>query len=202
MKNKRLYNFPIPIVGLTGGVATGKSTVSDILRELGYIVICADQLVKKIYSRPDTIAFIEELVPVAVNNFKIDFHILREQFFSKKLIQESIESYIYNRMSEEFLSSAHDAYDRPFVVYDAPVLFEKGLNDLVDTTVCVYAPRDIQLKRLLHRDNNSEELANRILDGQMDIEEKRMGSDFVIQNTGTLEELKQRSEYIFKTIQL
>ncbi len=202
MKQNRLYHFPIPIVGLTGGIATGKSTVSNILRDLGYYVICADTLVKSIYTRQETIDFIKSLVPNAVKDNAIDFPILREAFFSDIEIQQKIEVHIYAQMESRFKEVASDLNERhTFVVYDAPVLFEKELNQKVDLTVCVYTPRETQLKRLIERDGNSEELANKILNGQMDIEEKKIKSDFVIENTGSLEDLKMRTAYIFNQIQ-
>ena len=70
---ERLYNIDIPIIGLTGGIATGKSACSKIFKEQGLPVICADTLVKNIYQREETIAFIQTEAQETINNNQIDF---------------------------------------------------------------------------------------------------------------------------------
>ena len=194
----RLYNVEVPIVGLTGGIATGKSTVSKLLSEQGHAVICADQLVKNIYADQDTIDYIDNNYPNTVNNNQVDFKKLREHFFSDKDVQTDIETHIYAKLPEKFLQAVHSYRDYSFIIYDVPLLFEKGLDKKVDCSIVVYASKETQIKRLMNRDNSSQELAENILEKQISIEEKKLKSDFIIDNSGNIEDLKKEVESVLK----
>lgn len=186
----RLYNIPVPIIGLTGGIGTGKSTVAEILRGKNIPVIDADRLVKNIYQKSETLEFISKHFPHVIDDGIIVFTKLRETVFLDSLAKKLIEDFIYAYMPGEF-KKAFMAFNNPhFVIYDVPLLFEKKLNNFVDLSVCVYAPREVQIERIILRDKSSKELAAKILDNQMDIEEKKKRSDLVIVNTGKLEDLK------------
>lgn len=178
----RLYALPVPIVGLTGGIGTGKSTVANLFRKAGIPVIDADGLVKNVYRRNESLEFVKNHFPLAVNEAGIDFKILRQEAFKSAQNQALIEQYIYQQLPGEF-KSAFDNFDSPaFIVYDVPLLFEKHLNEKVDVTLCTYSPRAIQLSRIIARDQISEELAQNILSKQIDIETKKASSDLVIEN--------------------
>jgi dephospho-CoA kinase len=180
-KETRLYNLDIPIIGLTGGVATGKTTVSDYLREKGHQVICADELIKRIYTQTETINFIETNYPqVFHNNNQIDFRLLRKLFFSDINIQNQIEQHLYPKLKVEFLKNLQKTN---LIIYDVPLLFEKKINHLVDATICVYVNPNIQKQRLVSRDSISPQDAAVIINAQMPIEEKKKLSDFVIDNS-------------------
>lgn len=186
----RLYHIPVPIIGLTGGIATGKSTVAQMLQEKNIPVIDADKLVKNIYQKSATLDFIARHFPHVIMDGEIVFKKLRETVFIDQMAKKLIEDYIYALLPEEF-KKAFSAFPNPhFIVYDVPLLFEKGLDKYIDLSVCVYAPRATQLERLINRDNSSHELANKILNNQMDIEKKKEKADLVIENSGSLEDLK------------
>ena len=91
----RLYHMPVPIIGLTGGIGTGKSTVSDILLKKNIAVIDADKLVKNIYILPETLEFVSKHFPLAFQNGSIDFTKLREIVFADPSAKKSIEDFIY-----------------------------------------------------------------------------------------------------------
>lgn len=182
----RLYHIAIPIIGLTGGIATGKSTVANMLREREVPLICADALVKSIYQTNEAVEFISKIAPNAIDNNKIDFSCLREMFFHSDSFKLEIETFIYSRLEAQFKRELTKFTMAKHVIYDAPVLFEKDLADRVDLVVCVYAPRKVQLERLIARDGSSEDLANKILDAQYDIEEKKHRADIIVHNTGDL----------------
>lgn len=185
----RLYSIPVPIVGLTGGIATGKSTVAEFLRKNNIPVIDADQLVKNVYLMNETKKFIQETFPKAVDNGEIVFKKLREIAFSDVSSKKTLEDYIYAHLPDQF-SKAYLGFKNPsFIVYDVPLLFEKKLNELVDVTVCVYASRQMQIIRLMARDHIERDLAEKILDNQMDIENKKKLADLVIFNTEGPDEL-------------
>ena len=188
-QNERLYNIDIPVIGLTGGIATGKSTCSQIFKKKKLSVICADTLVKNIYQYPETIEFIASEVPLAVKDQQINFPLLRNEFFSDDSLKQRIEKFIYSHLQSEFINNV--PADAALVVYDVPLLFEKNLQSKFDLTLLVYSDRETQKKRLLERDQISAELAEKILRDQMDIEEKRKLSDFIIDNMGTQQELEE-----------
>lgn len=179
---QRLYGLDKPIIAITGGIATGKSTVSESLNAKGYQVIDADKLVKAIYNTTQAKEFIRENVPEAYYEEGINFKRLRELFFSSEEIKKLIETFIYPNLKAAFLKEASGSSNQEFYIYDVPLLFERGLDSKVDLIIVVYAPKHIQIKRLIERDHCSLDTAEKILLEQMDIEQKVLKADFVIKN--------------------
>ncbi len=188
----RLYGLSIPIIGLTGGIATGKSSVSKILLSQDFPVIDADKLVHQIYAKGETISFIESMAPSCVKDKVIDFKALRTLFFSHREIQSQIEAFIYKELPHTFNKALQDLKKPSFIIYDVPLLFEKKLNKLLDASVTVYCDQKTQLQRLILRDGTTPELAQKVLDKQLPIDKKRELSDYVIDNTGDLTHLKSQ----------
>lgn len=195
----RLYKIDTPIVGLTGGIATGKSSASNILMNLGHLVIDADKLVKLIYNSKESISFIQKLLPVCIKNNEIDFKSLREIFFKDAVIKQKIESYIYPRLQEKFLEQI-PLGNKKFIIYDAPILFERGLDKMVDLSLLVYSPEQTQIERLVKRDLISDELAKEIIKNQISIEIKKKKADFTAINTSDLNDLETNLINILSTI--
>lgn len=187
----RLYALPCPIIGLTGGIATGKSSASEIFQELGFNVICADKLVKEVYKSSKTIEHLKANYSQALADDQVNFKILRELFFTDKNIQEDIEKLIYSQLPKMFISFFKEFKNPELVIYDVPLLFEKGLDHLVDLKLTIYAPREKQLQRLMKRDQISVQLANEILDKQLDIELKKAKSDFIIDNSQDILKIRE-----------
>lgn len=198
----RLYEIPVPVIGLTGGIGTGKSTVARLLREKNIPVIDADKLVKNIYQKSEALEFITKHFPHAVKDGLILFQKLRETAFVDAIAKKLIEDFIYAYMPGEFKKAYQDFSNPAFIVYDVPLLFEKKLNILVDLSICVYAPRELQIKRVVDRDQSDSTLAAKIIDNQMDIEEKKKLSDLVISNTGTLDDLARSVDKLIMDITL
>lgn len=196
----RLYECPLPMIAITGGIATGKSTVSDLLRQQGQVIICADGLVKEIYQQEETVDFVSRLSYAAVKEGKIDFAFLRQLFFNDRSIQLQLENYIYSHLPLAFNQKMQEQRPEHYLFYDVPLLFEKSLDERVDLSICVYCPRDIQKKRLLSRDGNTEELVEKILSSQLDIEVKRQRASLVVDNSGTLEQLEEQVPKLIRTI--
>lgn len=196
----RLHKLDIPVIGLTGGIATGKSTVAEFLMQKGVPVINADHLVKNIYRLNESISFIEENCPEAVKQGEIDFKLLRERFFQSEELKTAVEGFIYPRLASAFYEALKKLGKVEVVVYDVPLLYERNLARYMDLTVVVYAPRKIQKARLMVRDNQLEEMAEKILDQQMDIDDKKLKADFVIHNGGTITELVQETEQFMRMV--
>lgn len=192
--DQRLYQVRVPVIGLTGGIASGKSTVSRLLKARGFQIIDADQLVKDVYATEEAKEFLQKKHPDVLQDGKILFPLLREKVFKDKKVKLEIENFIYQRLPDAF-QAAYQKLNRPeIVIYDVPLLFEKNMESMFDVTVLVYAPRKIQQARLMTRDGHQEAMANTILDQQMDIEEKKEKAEFVIDNSGTEEKLVEGIE--------
>lgn len=202
--DQRLYQREVPIIGLTGGIGSGKSTVARMLKDRGHPLICADELVKQVYRHPNTIEFIHQLSPEALSNKnEIDFSKLRKLAFSAPNLLSQIEEFIYQRLplalEEEFKKLNRPSY----LIYDVPLLFEKKLNSQIDQAVLVYCPRETQRERALQRDHSDEKTIESILDKQISIEKKKNMSDWVIDNTKDFDHLeaevvKFEKEYFIK----
>ena len=199
--SERLYQGEIPLVGLTGGVATGKSTVTEILRDNGLPVICADELVKKIYLLHEAKEFLKHHFPSNVfQGSTINFSVLRSQVFKNSTLRNELESFIYTLLPEQFRQEAEEVKDQKVLFYDVPLLFEKGLDKKVDISVCVYCHENQQRERLAKRDNINASLIEQILKAQWPIEKKRECAQKVIINTSTKEDLAVRVEELLEDI--
>ena len=191
---QRLYQSDVPMIGLTGGIASGKSTVSRLLEAKGLTVVSADQLVKNIYKWPESIQFIKSNFPDCMTNEEINFKRLREKVFQDETTKKLIESFIYQRLPQAFHDELELKSNPQIIIYDVPLLFERGMGKVFDLVLLVYTPRSVQLERLKARDHISTELAEKMLSQQMDIEDKKSKSDFVINNIGIEKELTQETE--------
>jgi len=198
----RLYQLEIPIIGLTGSIATGKSTVAKFLTRKRIPLIDADQLVKEIYKTKECMDFISQLCPESIHNDMIDFKTLRQVFFAKANVKAEIEKFIYKRLPEQFNLSLSklDFSQYNFVVYDVPLLFEKNLKPYLDLTVVCYSPANIQIERLMRRDAITRDQANTIIESQMDIEDKKHLADFVIDNSFDKAHLEKEIEKFLSKI--
>ena len=187
---QRLHQMDTPIIGLTGGIASGKSTVASLLSEMGVVVISADKLVKQLYEQKQTLDFIQKNFPQCIKNGNIHFPSLRKKAFQDKSARTSLEDFIHPRLPELFKKTVDGFRPLPdSIVYDIPLLFEKNLESQFDLVVCVYCHPEKQKKRLLARDNIDETLALAMIKEQMDIDIKRKKADVVIDNSGTMKQL-------------
>lgn len=192
-KANRLYNVEIPIIGLTGGIASGKSTVSKLLAEKQLNIIDADLLVKNIYKEQESIDFIKSINSSLVTGNNIDFKQLRVLFYSNIEIKKKIEEYIYKKLPI-FFTRELNKLSCNVVIYDVPLLFENELQSKFDLTCLVYCKQSLQIERLIKRDNNDYDLAKKIIDTQLNIEDKKILADSIIYNESTLEDLKYAVE--------
>jgi len=200
ISSDRLYQIPVPIIALTGGIACGKSTVAKLFKDKNIPLISADELVKEIYLEDEALKFIQGLLPAAIENSKINFSVLRQIVFSKPDIKQKVEDFIYQRLPQKFLNAFIQFSAPRILIYDVPLLFEKKLDTKVDKIICVYCPRSEQIKRLLKRDNITLDLAENMLKQQIDIEIKKNAADYVINNTQDLAFLEKEFQETFEQI--
>ncbi|HOA40547.1 MAG TPA: dephospho-CoA kinase [Halanaerobiales bacterium] len=190
----------IMIIGLTGGIASGKSTVSAYLAELGAIIIDADKIAHEIMEKgkPAYRKIIEAFGrEILAANGEIDRSRLGKIVFNdrekKRLLEEITHPQIIKEMREKI---EENRGQNKIIVLDVPLLFEAGLEKMVDESWLVYVDRETQLERLMARDGLSYQEANKRIKSQLSLEKKRELADFIIDNRGNLEELKR--EVFFK----
>lgn len=183
-------------VGLTGGMASGKSTVARMLRERGATVVDADRLVASLYEpgEPGARAVAELFGPDALDEHgAVDRERVAEIVFHGPAGVESrhrLEEAIHPLVRQRFAEIARDA-DSDVVVLEATLLVEAGYGPDFDTVVTVEADPEVRLARAIGRGMSEEEARRRLLaQGEGDV--RRAGADRVIRNDGTLEELERK----------
>lgn len=190
------------IAGLTGGIASGKSTVSSIFRSFGVEIADADITAKKISEREDVLQEIGKIFgkDVLSAEGQIDRVKLKEVVFSDKNKLIQLNNIIHPKVMEEFKKIKENTPKNDIIIFDIPLLFEAGMDKMCDTVILVYADREMQIERIKARDGVSRELAEKIIDAQMSLEDKKEKSDIHIENNGTQEELKKKVEDIYRKL--
>ena len=186
------------VVGLTGGIATGKSTFAGELRALGLPVIDADALARAAVApgSPALAAIARELGPdVLLPDGTLDRKRVASIVFADAGARRRLEAITHPAVRrlvvEETMRLA--AEGRALAFYDVPLLFEVGLDRELDSVVVVYAPRAVQKERLVRRDGLAPEEAEARLAAQLDIEEKARRADFVVENVGPPAALRDKA---------
>lgn len=179
------------LVGLTGGIASGKSTVSKMLRDRGVCVIDADLLAREVVA-PNEPAFAELLDAFGTSILDADQQLDRQALgrlvFSDEGARKKLEAITHPRIFERFQQRTEEAEKRgeSIVVYDAPLLFERKLNQLMNAVIVVAIPRELQKQRLRSRDQMSDADAELRLASQWPLHEKVQQADHVVDNSHTL----------------
>ena len=184
------------IIGLTGGIATGKSTVSNILASLGAYVIDADKIAHNILDKSNE-AY-KEVVDefgqkILNNNNKISRKKLGEIVFFDNEKLEKLENITHPYIIKKIKAIINEKKeDFEYIVLDAPLLFETGLEELVDLTWVIAASYDGQLERIKKRDNLKEKEAKKRISAQMSLSKKKELADNIIYNNDTFKKLKSK----------
>jgi dephospho-CoA kinase len=190
------------VIGLTGGIASGKSTVAGILEKLGAAIVDADQLARDVVA-PDEEAYraiVAEFGATILNPDRtIDRAALGKLVFADPAARGRLERITHPaiaRRAEKQLAALKEG-GVPVIVYMAPLLIEAGVTSRVDEIWVVYADRETQLARLMERDGISREEALQRVAAQMPMEEKRTYGKVVIDNRGTREETERQVREIW-----
>lgn len=191
------------IVGLTGGIASGKSTVSRFFKELGLEVLDADEVVKEVSQEKDTVDRIAEVFgkDILDKEGNLIREKLREKAFEDKKLLKKLNGIIHPQVIEIFVEKKRETPEESIVIFDIPLLYEAEMENLCDKIIVVYVERELQTKRVIERDSNSKELAEKIIDAQMALEEKAKRADIVINNNSTLEDLKNQVNVVYCNLQ-
>jgi dephospho-CoA kinase len=180
-------------IGLTGGIASGKSTVAHRFADLGVPVIDADVAAREVVApgKPGLASVISRFGPrVATENGELDRRALRELVFSDPAARRDLEAMLHPLIRAEMDRGAAAAVG-PYIVMAIPLLIEGGSRDRVDRILVVDVDEAVQLERVMARDHSSLEQARAILASQVPRTARLAAADDVLTNGGTVTELRQ-----------
>lgn len=194
--------MPIPVIGLTGGIATGKSTVSNYFKKLGITVVDADAIAKQVVA-PNSLSLGKIKAHfgslILLDNGELNRAELRKRIFSNEAEKQWLNNLLHPIIREEILKQLHNA-SGPYVILDAPLLFENHLNKLCDKTVVVDIPTQLQIARGAKRDDVTKEQIKHIIKAQMSRDDKVARANFIIDNAQSLEHTYSQVLAIHKTL--
>lgn len=182
---------------ITGSIGTGKSTISNIIKSLGYEIIDCDEIVHKLYQENDVILKIEKLFPNVIENKTINRKKLGQIIFNNSEEKKKLESLIHPLVRNKIKNKGRE---NRLIFVEVPLLYESKMEDMFVKVICVACDKDIQVKRIMARNNISKEETEKIIASQMPIEEKIRLADFVIYNNGDINKLIDETKKIINSI--
>ena len=194
------------LIGLTGGIASGKSAVARILQQLGAAIINADVLSREVVE-PGQPAWHEIVAAfgrdVLQPDQTLDRQKLRTLIFNNPTARKQLEAIIHPRvraLAEQRIRE-HTAAGYAVIVYEVPLLFEANIHEWLRPVILVACDVDTQRRRLEQRDRLNAASAQKHIDAQMSLEEKRRLADYVIENNGTFADLERQVREVLEKIQ-
>lgn len=179
------------IYGLTGGIASGKSTVSRMLRELGAHVLDADVIAREVVEpgTPGLAAVAERFPGVVGPDGRLDRAKLGARVFGDPKERAALNALLHPLIGQQFLLRTQELAEQGVerLIYDAPLLIENRLHEGMDGVVLVWVPREVQKARLMVRDGLDEAAAEARLAAQLPLDEKRRHATWLVDNSGGLE---------------
>ena len=194
------------IAGLTGGIASGKSTIARFLSEVGAQVVDADKIAREVVKRGTpgydaVLAFFGRtiLLPDGVIDRKRLGEIIFNDPDKKASLDAIVHPLVFERSAEMIAQIAAETPDA-VVIMDVPLLMEANMGRDLKEVIVVYVPETLQLERLMNRDGIDEQAAMARIRSQMPIEEKRRRATVVIDNSGTIVESRRRALAVFNRL--
>jgi dephospho-CoA kinase len=192
------------VYGLTGGIASGKSTVSGMLRELGATVLDADVLAREVVEpgTPGLAAVSARFPGVLREDGRLDRARLAARIFSDPAERAALNALLHPLIKQEFLRRTWELAEQGVerVLYDAPLLIENRLHESLEGVVLVWVPRSVQKARLMARDKLDEASAEARLAAQMPLEDKRPFARWIVDNSTDLASTRAQVESIWQQI--
>lgn len=194
------------IFGLTGGIAAGKTTVLNIFKELGCQVFDADQVARKVVE-PGTVGLTQITKQFSNNILLPDGSLDRKKLgrivFSDRRQLKILTSITGPLIRQEIVQIIDEVKNSPsdqITIFEIQLLFETHYEDYFDATIAVYVDHEIQLKRLIKRNNITEQAAEDKINSQMPMSQKRTLADYCLDNSGTVEDLEEQIKQLLKQL--
>ncbi|MBI3185800.1 MAG: dephospho-CoA kinase [Myxococcales bacterium] len=193
------------LIGLTGGIASGKSTVSAMLRSLGAEVIDADQLARDVVEpgKPALEEIARRFPGTVDESGRLDRKKLGERVFADERERAALNAIVHPRIHEAVAERIRQLSARGvgLVIYDAPLLIENRIHEWMDGVILVVAEREQQLERVMRRDGLSREQAEARLSSQLPLDEKRRVATWVVDNSRSLDHTRAQVEQIWRQLE-
>ncbi|MBH8597563.1 MULTISPECIES: dephospho-CoA kinase [unclassified Thermoactinomyces] len=196
------------LLGLTGSIATGKSTVAEMLKRRGAVVVDADQVARKVVE-PGSLGlnrikgtFGSEMLTA---DGQLDRAKLGELVFADEEARLRLNALLHPLIMDEMKRMTAESLDKnpkSIVIWDVPLLIEENLTQFVEQVIVVYVPQAIQLKRLMERNHLTKTEAIKRMQSQLSIEEKKKVADYIIDNSGSLEETERQVDQLWRYLTL
>ncbi|KKB37618.1 dephospho-CoA kinase [Bacillus thermotolerans] len=195
------------IIGLTGSIASGKSTVSRLLQELGYTIVDADVAARKVVEpgQPALQQIAEAFGEgILLPDGSLDRAKLGERIFNNEEERKKLNNIIHPAVRQFMKDEKEAAIEagKQTIIMDIPLLYESKLTWMVGKVIVVYVDKDTQLQRLMARNQLDEDAAKARIASQLPLAEKAAQADAVIDNNGTIEETKEQLLRILRDWQL
>jgi dephospho-CoA kinase len=196
----------VVVAGLTGGIATGKSTVAAIFEKAGARLIDADRIAREAV-RKDSPAYREILAHFGAEalqeNGELDRKRLAAVIFGDPDEQRALERIVHPRVKEEIdlgIERVRRQAPDALVIVDIPLLYEAGMQHGLDAVIVVYAPENLQIERLMARDALTRPAAVARIRAQMPIESKRALATYLIDNSGSIESTRAETLEVYRQL--
>jgi len=172
------------VVGLTGGIGSGKTTVAKLFEKQGIPIYIADERARAIMDRPDVVEAVQQIFTTSVITEQglLDRAKIKQVVFDQKELLEQLNQVVHPRVKEDFEHWLETNKDAPIVMKESAILFENGLEKSCDLIVLVVAPEEVRIQRVMARDGVSKEQVRKIINNQMKDEEKVGRSQYIIEN--------------------
>ena len=187
-------------VALVGNIASGKSTVDIFLQELGYLVLDTDKVCHCLLENNAGIKRVFSSYDILDENQNISREKLGKVVFSDKNLKTKLENILHPQIRRKILEFFENNKSEKIVFIAIPLLFEANMQDLFDKILFVYTNDEIRLKRLIARNNYSEEYAKIRLNSQLSQDEKIKRADYIVYNNSTKDELRKEVVKVLEQI--
>lgn len=191
------------VLGLTGGIGTGKSTVGKILQKKGYPIVDTDIIAREVVQSTEILEKLQkEFGKEIVENGKLNRNKLGQIVFKDKNKLNMLNSIMHPAILKKMWKEVEILKkNNKHIFVDVPLLFEINIEKSFDKVVLIYANRNIQVNRIMLRDGKTKDEALNVINSQMDIEIKKEKSDYIIINENSLEELENNINSILEEIE-
>lgn len=195
------------IIGLTGNIACGKSTVAQMLAEKGALIIDADQLAREVVrpGQPAWAAIVKWLgEEILLADSSLDRQKIASRVFNDKAALQKLNALTHPQVISLFHTRSREFAEsdpQKIIVWDVPLLFEAGMEGMVNYVVVVASREETQISRLQERDGLSREEALQRISSQLNLQKKIQAADFVLDNDSTIEFLQQQVDSLWEKLQ-
>ena len=188
-------------IGLTGGIGSGKSTVTKIFSNLGITIIDADIIAHQLtQSESDSFKEIKQLFgdDFITHDGELDRKKIAQKVFSKPSTKTALERILHPKIKQQILQEIKESHSSHYIILAIPLLMESDFTDLVDRTLVIDSNDDIRIKRIQQRDTRSEKQIRDIMANQIDRKHRLQRADDILNNNGNLDDLNSAVSHLHK----